>query len=75
MMEKEISTFKHNSLLTFSRFFCKIAGNKLLCHINLTQYSVSLTRLYGCVAKDRCKPAESLLVRDIFFSKISCFDF
>ena len=73
MMEKAISTFKHNSPLTFSRFFCEIAGNQLLCHINLTHYSVLLTRLYGCVAKDRCKPAESLLERDTFFSKISFF--
>ena len=75
MMEKGISTFKHNSPLTFSRFFCEIADNQLLCHINLTQNSVLLTRLYECVAKDRCKPAESLLVRDTFFSKTSCFDF
>ena len=74
MMEKAISTFKHNSPLTFSQFFCEIAGNQLLCHINLTQYSVLLTRFYGCVAKDRYKPAESLLVRDTFFSKTSCFD-
>ena len=43
--------------------FCEIAGNQLLRHINLTQYSVLITRLYGCVAKDRCKPTES----DTFF--------
>ena len=71
MMEKGISTYKHNSSLTFSRFFCEIAGNQLLCHINLTQYSVLIKRLYGCVAKVRCKPAAS----DTFFSKTSCFDF
>ena len=69
MMEKGISRFKHNSPLTFSRFFCEIAGNQLLCDINLTQYSVLITRLYGCVAKVRCKPAES----DTFFFKDQLF--
>ena len=33
-----------------------------LLYINLTQYSVLITRLYGCVAEERCKPAESLRV-------------
>ena len=51
MMEKAIITSKHNSYLKFSRFFCEIASNQLLCRINLTQYSVLLTRLYGCVRK------------------------
>ena len=61
---------KHNSPLTFSGFFAKLlATNRCTCHLNLTQCSVLLTRLYGCVAKDRCKPAESLLVRDTFFFK------
>ena len=72
-MEKGISTFKHNSCLTFFRFFCEIAGNQLLCHINLALYSVLLTRLNGCVAKNRCKPAGSLLVRDTFFFKDQLF--
>ena len=30
-----------------------------LLYINQTQYSFLLTRLYGCVAKETCKPAES----------------
>ena len=75
MMENGISTFKNNSPFDVFSIFCEIAGNQLLYHINLTQYSVVLTRLYGCAAKDNCKPAESLLVRDTFFSKTSCFDF
>ena len=29
----------------------EIAGNQLLCHVNVTQYSVLLTHLYGCVAE------------------------
>ena len=33
-----------------------------LLYINLTQYSVLLTRLYGCVAEETSKPAESLPV-------------
>ena len=40
---------------------CEIAGNQLL-YINVTQYSVLLACLYGCVAEERCKPAESLPV-------------
>ena len=39
----------------------KIAGNQLL-HINLTQYSVLLTRLYECVTEETCKFAEWLAV-------------
>ena len=33
-----------------------------LLYINLTQYSVLITRLYGCVAEESCKPAQSLPV-------------
>ena len=59
IMEKIIVTFKHISPLIFFSILCEIAGNQLL-YINLTQYSVLLTRLYGCVAEETCKPAESL---------------
>ena len=38
--------------LTFSQLFCEIADNQLL-YINVMQKSVLLTRLYGCVAKER----------------------
>ena len=31
-------------------------------YINLTQYSILITRLYGCVAEESCKHAESLPV-------------
>ena len=46
---------KNNYVLTFFSFdvfsiLCEIAGNQLLCPMNLTQYSVVSTRLYGCVA-------------------------
>ena len=61
MMEKGIITFKRFSPKTFSQFFCKIVDNQLL-RVNLTQYSVLLTRLHGCVAEETCKPAESLPV-------------
>ena len=33
-----------------------------LLYIDLTQYSVLLTLLYGCVTEETCKPAESLSV-------------
>ena len=51
MMEKGIITFKHTVTISFDVFsiLCEIAGNQLL-YINLTQYTVLLTRLYGCVA-------------------------
>ena len=73
MMEKGISTFKHKFSFDVFSIFCEIAGNQLLCHINLTQCSVLLTCLYGYVAKDRCKPAELLLVRGTFFFKDQLF--
>ena len=52
------------TLLSFDVFsiLCEIAVNQLLCRINLTQYTVLFTCLYGCVAKERCKPVELLLV-------------
>ena len=39
---------------------CEIAGNQLLCHINLARYFVLLTGLYGCVAEETCKHTDSL---------------
>ena len=39
----------------------EIAGNQLLC-IKVTQLTVLLTRLNGCVAEERCNPTESLPV-------------
>ena len=61
MMEEEIITFKHNSPSTFSRFFAKLLATNC-CLQNLKQYSVLLTRLYGRVTVETCKPAESLPV-------------
>ena len=61
MIEKGIITFKHNFPLTFSRFFAKLEGNQLLLR-NETQYSILLASLYGCVAEETRKPAESLPV-------------
>ena len=54
MIKKGIITFKHYSPWVFSRFFCEIAGNQLL-HINVTQYSVVLTRLYRCFAEENVR--------------------
>ena len=53
MVEKEVITFKHNSPLNFFSILCEIADNQLLYN-NLTQYSVVVTRLYGCVAEETC---------------------
>ena len=61
MMEKGIiNYFQTQFSFDVLSILCEIAGNQLLCHISLTQYSVLLTRLYGCVAEETSKPAEPL---------------
>ena len=59
MTEKGITTFKHNSRLTFLDSLKKIAGTQLL-YINVTQYSALLTCLYGRVTEEKYKPVELL---------------
>ena len=61
MMEKGMIMCKPP--LTFSRLFAKLPATTavMLCYITLTRYFVLLTRLYGCVAEETCKPAESLI--------------
>ena len=84
MMEKGIITFKHFSPWTFSHFFLQNFWQPAAaCKSDAIFRYVLLTRLYGCVAEETCKPAESLPVfRDhdmknvkTFFSGTSCFDF
>ena len=57
-MEKKNNNIKDNSRLKFSEV---IACHQLL-YINVTQQSVLLTRLYGCVAEERYKLVELLPV-------------
>ena len=55
-MEKGRSNIILISFDVFSILF-EIAGN-LLLYINVTQWYVLLTLLYGCVAEERCQPTE-----------------
>ena len=59
MMEKGIITFKHIFSVEVFSILCETACNQLL-YINLTQYSVLFTRLYGFVVEETCKSVESL---------------
>ena len=80
---------RNNNVQTFFDVFsilCEIAGNQLL-YIDLTQYSVLLTRFYVCVAEGHVSLRNrnqqyfvsdydmKQYVKTSFFSKTSCFGF
>ena len=51
--------FTKNTVFETSQTSIQQTVLEKLLYNNLTQYSVLLTRVYGCVAEERCKPTES----------------